>query len=68
MAAEWSEPVVAWALCESGNVLPVEAEGTVALPIEVGTRGYELWHPDGSSQYCQDHLGQYHEQLEAGGS
>jgi hypothetical protein len=63
----WSDPVVAWALCKSGNVIPMEAEANIVWPIEVGTEDCEFWHPDGSSRRTQNYLRQYREQMEAGG-
>jgi hypothetical protein len=64
--AEWSEPVVAWALLASGAVVPLGANpnGTVW---SMSAEDDELWHPDSTAPPAQDHLRRYRDQIEAGG-
>jgi hypothetical protein len=68
----WSDPVVAWALCANGDVIPLEADGqgqSLVWPVEAGgASDIELWHPDSSSRRAQDRLKHHRNELDAGGS
>lgn len=65
----WSDPVVAWALCASGDVIPLEADhdGTV-WPLRPPGGDHEIWHPESSSRQAQGRLQHHRNELDAGGS